>query len=420
MFVKARLSITAVLLSCTLWSGAQKTDFDTAYQPLHSETYVQDKNFYLLTLFQQLPAVRKAFQQNETLQTIHRRQQKRLQTIPSTREAAASLVSLFLWSEDDITAAGNALQHLAHTQPALQQLVTQHLRPSGFYTLYAAQNDSSLLQQAWADACHGLNHIIQVYALGQKPLYPAIDSASYAVQSKTHSRLLYIASLETTQHIATDDFYEPTLHFALTLLEINNRDEAARFEPMETGENKAAIDYARTINWKNYPYTVLLVPGAGNDLPNVPLAAWGKLRLKIAVERYRQGLAPFIAVSGGYVHPFQTPYCEAYEMKRYLITHYGIPEKAILIDPHARHTTTNIRNVNRLLYRYHFPTDRPALIVTDQDQSAYIEDAKFETRCQKEMQCVPYKALTRVSIYDLAYLSDISCLFYNNADPLDP
>jgi uncharacterized SAM-binding protein YcdF (DUF218 family) len=31
-------------------------------------------------------------------------------------------------------------------------------------------------------------------------------------------------------------------------------------------------------------------------------------------------------------------------MKRSLMADYGVPENAILIDPHARHTTTNMRN----------------------------------------------------------------------------
>jgi uncharacterized SAM-binding protein YcdF (DUF218 family) len=32
-------------------------------------------------------------------------------------------------------------------------------------------------------------------------------------------------------------------------------------------------------------------------------------------------------------------------MKRQLVALFGIPESAILVDPHARHTTTNLRNV---------------------------------------------------------------------------
>jgi uncharacterized SAM-binding protein YcdF (DUF218 family) len=39
-------------------------------------------------------------------------------------------------------------------------------------------------------------------------------------------------------------------------------------------------------------------------------------------------------------------------MKHDLIARLGIPAAAILVDPHARHTTTNMRNAARLLYRY--------------------------------------------------------------------
>ena len=60
------------------------------------------------------------------------------------------------------------------------------------------------------------------------------------------------------------------------------------------------------------------------------------------IEVYANGKAPLILVSGGYVHPNQTPYCEAIEMKESLVRDFGIPSDAILIDPHARHTTTNL------------------------------------------------------------------------------
>ena len=70
---------------------------------------------------------------------------------------------------------------------------------------------------------------------------------------------------------------------------------------------------------------------------------------------YRQHQAPFIIVSGGRVHPYHTPYNEAFEMKKYLMDVWQIPESAIIIEPHARHTTTNFRNAARIMFRNGFP-----------------------------------------------------------------
>jgi hypothetical protein len=165
---------------------------------------------------------------------------------------------------------------------------------------------------------------------------------------------------------------------------------------------------------------VIVVPGAGNEKENVAFSPWGKLRITIAVRRYREGKAPFILVSGGYVHPSQTIYCEALEMKQSLMADFNIPEEAILIDPHARHTTTNLRNANRQIYRYGLPFDKPALIATDQDQSSYISGAVFEKRCLEELGYQPALALKRLSPFGLSFLPNIESLQSDARDPLDP
>jgi len=41
-------------------------------------------------------------------------------------------------------------------------------------------------------------------------------------------------------------FFQPTLKFALYLLDINKRDEAGRLEPLEQTENAAAVKRIRT------------------------------------------------------------------------------------------------------------------------------------------------------------------------------
>jgi hypothetical protein len=49
------------------------------------------------------------------------------------------------------------------------------------------------------------------------------------------------------------------------------------------------------------------VPGYGDDRPGVILSAMGRLRIELAARRYKEGKAPLIVVSGGFVHPARTP-----------------------------------------------------------------------------------------------------------------
>jgi hypothetical protein len=125
-------------------------------------------------------------------------------------------------------------------------------------------------------------------------------------------------------------------------------------------------------------------------------------------------------VSGGYVHPNQTLFNEAIEMKRSLVRDFGVPAEAILIDPHARHTTTNLRNAARLAFRYGLPGERPMLITSDQSQSAYITGAVFRDRCLKELGYQPGTLGKRLSKFDVEFTPAIDALHADARDPLDP
>lgn len=409
-----------ILLICLSAIGLFAQKRSNVYIPLRSGNFVQDKNFYLFTLFQKKTAFKITLEKDTVINRIWQLKKNTIKNFVECKDNLNCLGSKFEWTNIEIDEIGIELQKLAKSNAAISHLINADLRKSGYYQIYNSLNDGELIDKAWKESAAGVNHIIDVYAKGQKPLYPDIDSTSYDIRSKTYKRLITIVADVNTTHLESDKFFEPSLNFALSLLEANNRDEAGRFEPMNEHENRAAIQNAKTIDWKKYPYTAIIVPGAGNDLPNVRMAAWGKMRVKIAAERYFKGMAPFIIVSGGFVHPFQTPFCEAYEMKQYLIQKFRVPEKAIIIDPHARHTTTNIRNANRLIFAYGISTEKKALIVTDQTQSQTISDPKFTVRCLKEMKCIPYKNLNRISPYDLEYFPDISSLYHYNVDPLDP
>jgi hypothetical protein len=159
-------------------------------------------------------------------------------------------------------------------------------------------------------------------------------------------------------HDGINLFFAPSLRSASELMFLNHRDEAGRLEPLERTENAKAVAHIPAVDWSRYPYTAIVIPGAGNDRPDVRLSPGGKLRDEIAAKRFHEGKAPFLIASGGYVHPERTEYAEPIEMKRDLMTRFGIPEDAIIVDPHARHTTTNMRNAARLMYRYGVPSTK--------------------------------------------------------------
>ena len=137
-----------------------------------------------------------------------------------------------------------------------------------------------------------------------------------------------------------------------------------------------------------------------------------------AYERWAAGLAPFIATSGGHVHPFPTPYGEALEMKRHLMQEYGVPEDAILIDPYARHTTTNVRNVSRLALRYGLPPEKPILCTSDMAQ--HIMLSALGPRCTEELGYACYEQSAVLTLTDNCFVVTPNVLHVDIDDPLDP
>ena len=420
--------IAAAALFLTLWeptgtAQAERRDmsYPPAQKPLPLKFPVQDKNFYLLSLLQNDLPAKKSLMSSKVLRQLFDKKRNTLTQIFEKRqtEGLPGITELG-FTEEEISAASKELARLYQTDGDIRRLVDGPLRASGMYQKYSADPGERLLTQAWRDCALGLNNILSVYGLGNTGRSPDIDSMSYDPKSFDSNNWIhnYIGLL--LEDTSTEVFFQPELKFALTLLDTNRRDEAGRFEPMEKGENRAAFRRVASIAWDKYPYSVILVPGEGPEEHDVRLTPGGKLRLTIAVKRFRAGKAPFLLVSGGYVHPKQTPYCEADEMKKSLIKDFGIPENAIIIDPHARHTTTNLRNAARLIYRYGLPFDKVGLISTDTDQSGYIENKEFQARCQKIFGYQPCLLLRRLSPFDLEFRPKIESLYADPIDPLDP
>ena len=397
-----------------------------AAQPLHApvrfEAPVQDKNFYLLSMLERTPDVRDSVKAEPALARIAAERLAALDKAAKTCNLDLDCyTAAFQWSDAQAKDAGNALAGLYRTSAAVRRLTDGALRASGMYVRYQNLTGDQLLDHAWADCIHGINRMIDVYGLGKAPRYPAIDSITYDVKTDAWRHVVQnlTATLEDNRG-SLAIFSSPSMRFALELMWLNHRDEAGRFEPMETGENALAVRRIKSTDWAKYPYSVIVVPGAGNDLPGFRLSPEGKLRDEIAVKRFREGKAPFLLVSGGFVHPSQTEFAEAIEMKRDLMMRFGIPADAILVDPHARHTTTNMRNAARLMYRYGMPFDKKALVTTDLGQSQSIESPAFAKRCMDELGYVPQQILGRTSPFDLEFLPTLDSLQADPQDPLDP
>lgn len=157
-------------------------------------------------------------------------------------------------------------------------------------------------------------------------------------------------------------------------------------------ENQAAVE--RIGDLKNPK--IIIVPGytSLDATEPIQLSRVARERLKEAKGKLDQGY-DVLFVTGGNVHPDGTPYNEAMEMKEALLK-MGLTEAEILVDPYARHSTTNLRNVGRFMRVHGIDS---ALIVTSEDQSFYFGFADVST--------FNARAMTELG-YDLGDLRAIS------------
>ena len=327
------------------------------------------------------------------------------------------------WSDDDIARVRDALGTL--TKSGALKNVIATMRSSGLFARDVDLEDQAFVARSWERVAGGLNNVLAVYGKGEKPRYPVIDSVAVDASSPGYGQLVHTGmGLMSEQSGHWDAFYQPTLALVLRLLDINWRDEAGRLEPLHVGENAAAYKRVATVRWSDYSYTVALVPGAGlsdqMEHESHPLNPMGKEIIEIAARRYVDRKVAFIIVSGGYVHPKYTRFSEAVEMKRSLIRDFKVPGDAIIIDPHARHTTTNVRNAARLMFRYGIPTDQPALITTQQYHLDSIAAVAFDERNDRELGYRPYVSKRRLSPFELEWLPNVMSLHADPLDPLDP
>jgi hypothetical protein len=321
------------------------------------------------------------------------------------------------FTDAEITAIGDDLVHLVMTKGPVKDRVSK-LKQGGLYPLFIKEPDTAYARKAWQTEARGIAYILNTYIAGRKPLYPKIDSISFDKEDAGF-RDKVAASVQKVLKNRSGAFFSVSVLSAVEALKLNERDEAIRYEPLTALENAAAFKRVKKIKWDQYPYSVILVPGLGPEQPGVKLDPNGAKRCDSAALRYREGKAPFLVVSGGHVHPNKTPYCEAIEMKKYMVEVLHIPAAAIIIEPHARHTTTNLRNTNRLIFRFKMPFKKPVLIVTDAAQNTYI-NGSMKDKVVKELGYTPFSTIKKLSATETEYLPTDDSRQVNSLDPLDP
>ena len=396
-------------------TGANASGFDSTHK-LTLRNPVQDKNFYLLSLFQRNPEVGKLLRRNPVLKKLSNDKARALSAAANCDDVVC-LDRLFRFSSPTIEMVATELKALSkHAE--FKKLVMKDMRPSGAFIKHSRLSDSEMLSAAWRDAANSMNRLLSVYGLGRNPFYKDIDKVSFDVSSEEYRKLVQAKRAEIK--LAKEPlFFEPTLSFALKLLEANRRDEAGRYEPLEEGENKVAVQSMKQIRWNDYPYSFILVLGSGPP-DSVRLSKIGAKRADQAAQLFLEHKAPLIILSGGHVHPMQTPFNEAIEMKKYVMEKFKIEEKSILVEPYARHTTTNFRNAARLAFRYGIPTDLKALVTSSEDHITITTKDGFRIRCTTELGYFPMESITRISPVVAEFKPSVASLFFDANDPLDP
>lgn len=399
------------LTTVSTTSSAQFTQIDTTYHFVSSGNIIQDKNFYFLTLLE-----------SDTLlyHTIEQMDDSKINEDCLNNNEC--YFDQLVWTANKNQRVLRLLDKLYFGNDRLKKIINHYMRPSGYFENYKKLSDTALLHRAWLDAAEGVSRIINGYAFGKGLRYPKIDSASYDISSKYYQGLLQemIHEYELLHAEEPMPFFKRSLDVAMLLLvTINNRDEAGRFEPLGM-TNRSAYHNIATTNWHEYPYSAILVLGEGPEFEGLSISPYGKLRCSIAAKLYKQHIAPFIIVSGGFVHPFQTKFCEAMGMKNYLVDVLGIPGDHVIIEPHARHTTTNLRNANRIVFRNGIPVDKPLACISSRSHLDYVFNKRFEARCKAEIGHVPYKSIMRKGPFQFSYYPVEASLQMDSTDPLDP
>ncbi|MFN3450729.1 MAG: YdcF family protein [Sphingorhabdus sp.] len=376
--------------------------------------------FPLFSYFLAVPEWQEALAADPVLQRLASNRAARVPAEACT-PAPHCITDAWIWTDEDIKLVDLRLRSLVKQPSLTDALIKQHMRPAGRFARHEALNNADLLSAAWQEAARGINRVIAVYGQGKAPMYPKIDSMIFDTTSAEFPNLMRVHSVATVSLTQdTDLFFQPAVRYAAGLLMMNERTEAGSFRPVLEGTNAATVKEIPGTNWTRYAYPAILVFGHGPEDPQSGTGPLAHVRLRLAAQMFMRGLAPFIIVSGGNVHPNRTKSNESVEMKRLLVELHNIPANRILIEPHARHTTTNLRNSARLLFASGIPTDRPSLIVSDHLTIQYIKSSVLFDRNLREMGVQPGRVEAGPDKFTALFTPDRQSFYVEVTDPLDP
>src|SRR5439155_10810005 len=173
-------------------AGINSSGFDRTYK-LKLRNAVSDKNFYLLSLFQQKPEVRKLLSENKILKQLSKDKLQALRMAAKCNEVGC-FDQLLRFTGATIEAVATELEGLPK-HPEFKMLAMD-MRRSGAFIKYSRQSNPEMLIAAWKDAANGMNRLLSIYCLGKDPLYKDIDKVSYDVSSEEYHKLLKVKITE--------------------------------------------------------------------------------------------------------------------------------------------------------------------------------------------------------------------------------
>lgn len=395
--------------------------YDKTYLYYNDDKLLMGKLFYFLVALENNESKNNIIENND-LNIVKGKYDKIFNEFSWTKyKNLPALGEELLLKSEDILLVQKELEALSSSTNFVK-LIDEHIRPSGKYEHYSDLNNQYLVRQIWKESISkGINTIIEQYLIGVVPKYES-DGLKYSLSSSEYMQQIGTQIDLLNKKTESNLFYSKLVEFCIKLLEINERNEAVRFEPLSSGENRNAYDNLRNINWKDYPYASILLlgdsPNSAGDAENISESA--KTRIQYAVNAYKAKLAPVIIISGANIYPYQTQYFEAIEMKKWMVENHGISDKHIIAEPVARHTTTNLRNGSRLIFKYNIPSDKKSLIVTTKTQNDIIAEESFKQRCINELGYMPVILGDRLSNERFEFTPLVVSLHTNTTDPLDP
>ena len=398
------------------YSNAQNKSETLVFNKTKQEVLLQEKLFSLFSAIQNDTKISAIIKTD----VFFKQMLLNKKMVKNCKTDLSCLINGYLFNEKEVKSVSKHLKILFKNEPDFKRFVSEKIKASGAYENFKSMPDEDILVKSWELCANGMNRILKVYGLGEKAQYHTMDSISYDVKSDYYKTavLMWNDMLLNKKKDNQTLFFDPALNLSLGLLYLNHRDEAVRYDPLV--ENKKVEAHIKTIDFNKYKYSSITILGGGPENYMDRLSAAGKLNLQLGVLEYLKNNAPLIIVSGGHAHPFRSQYCEAIEMKKELVERYNIPEEAIIIDPYARHTTTNVRNASRLMIAYGVPLTKKGLIVTNNVHSKYVTSNDFQERCLRELGYQPVLSLKRVNSTTVEFLPSTKSLHLNPIDPLDP